>query len=74
MKRETISLWRSKGCRRILDAAGMESPGLSSAPAVGVYLAEQIAIKANAKKKENFIETRKGIINPQKLSLEEREN
>ena len=54
------------------DAAGMESPGLSSAPAVGVYLAEQIALKANAKKKENFIETRKGIINPQKLSLEER--
>lgn len=54
------------------DAAGMESPGLSSAPAVGVYLAELIAQKANVQKKEDFIETRKGIVNPQKLTLEER--
>ncbi len=54
------------------DAAGMESPGLTSAPAVGVYLAELIAQKANAKKKEHFQETRKGIVNPQKLSFEQR--
>lgn len=54
------------------DAAGMESPGLSSAPAVGVYLAELIAKRFNVQKKEDFIETRKGIVNPQKLSLKER--
>lgn len=54
------------------DAAGMESPGLSSAPAVGIYLAEQIAQKAKAKKKETFIENRKGILNPQTLSAKER--
>lgn len=54
------------------DAAGMESPGLSSAPAVGVYLAELIAKRANVQKKEDFIETRKGIVNPQKLTLKER--
>ena len=54
------------------DAAGMESPGLSSAPAVGIYLAEQIAEKAKAKKKETFIKTRRGILNPQTLSIKER--
>ncbi len=43
------------------DAAGIESPGLSSAPAIGVYLAEKIAAKAKAEKKEHFIATRKGI-------------
>ena len=43
------------------DAAGIESPGLSSAPAIGVYLAEMIAQKAGAPVKEHFIATRKGI-------------
>lgn len=43
------------------DAAGIESPGLSSAPAIGVYLAEKISQKAGAKKKVNFQSTRKDI-------------
>ncbi len=43
------------------DAAGIESPGLSSAPAIGVYLAQMIARKAGASMKEHFIATRKGI-------------
>ena len=43
------------------DAAGIESPGLSCAPAIGEYLAQQIARKLSAKKKENFISERKGI-------------
>ncbi len=43
------------------DAAGIESPGLSSAPAIGAYLAEQIAAKAGAEKKTDFQPVRKGI-------------
>ncbi|MCR4617397.1 MAG: NAD(P)/FAD-dependent oxidoreductase [Lachnospiraceae bacterium] len=43
------------------DAAGIESPGLSCAPAIGEYLAEMIISKYPAKKKENFISKRKGI-------------
>lgn len=43
------------------NAAGIESPGLSSAPAIGVYLAETIAGKLKAEKKENFIAVRKDI-------------
>ncbi len=43
------------------DAAGIESPGLSSAPAIGVYIAGMVAAEAGAEKKENFIAKRKGI-------------
>lgn len=43
------------------NAAGMQSPGLSSAPAVGVYLAGLIADKLKAKKKADFQSERKDI-------------
>lgn len=54
------------------DAAGIESPGLSSAPAIGVYLAELIAEKAGAGKKAGWNGKRKGIVRPELLSKEER--
>lgn len=54
------------------DAAGIESPGLSSAPAIGVYLAKLIAEKAGAEKKTDFIATRKGIPHVAAMSREER--
>ena len=54
------------------DAAGIESPGLSSAPAIGIYLAEMIAKKAGAEKKADFIATRKGIPHAAAMSREER--
>ncbi len=54
------------------DAAGIESPGLTSAPAIGVFLAQLIARKAHASKKEDFKGTRNGITDPRKLSREER--
>jgi glycerol-3-phosphate dehydrogenase len=54
------------------DAAGIESPGLTSAPAIGVYIAGLVAEKAKASQKENFKSTRKGILDPQKLSFEDR--
>ncbi len=54
------------------NAAGIESPGLSAAPAIGEYIAEKVAKKLALTEKENFISTRKGILNPAKLSIEER--
>ena len=54
------------------DAAGIESPGLSCAPAIGEYLAQQIARKLSAKKKENFISERKGIPSMALASPEEK--
>ena len=54
------------------DAAGIESPGLSSAPAIGAYLAEQIAAKTGASRKESWNGRRKGIVRAAELSFEER--
>lgn len=54
------------------DAAGIESPGLTSAPAIGVYLAEKVAEKAGAAKKTEWNGKRKGFVRPEKLSKEER--
>ena len=54
------------------DAAGIESPGLTSAPAIGAYLAEQIAEKAHASRKEAWNGCRKGLVRVSSLSLEER--
>ncbi|MDD3367314.1 MAG: NAD(P)/FAD-dependent oxidoreductase [Lachnospiraceae bacterium] len=54
------------------DAAGIESPGLSSAPAIGVYLAEMIANKAVVSKKAEFKATRKGFVKAASLPVEER--
>lgn len=45
------------------DAAGIESPGLSAAPAIGRFMAELVAGDLGAGLKDNFIATRKGIPN-----------
>ncbi len=61
-----------KDAEGFFDAAGIESPGLSSAPAIGVYMAEMIAARAKAEKKEDFIATRKGIPHVAAMDREER--
>lgn len=53
------------------DCAGIESPGLSSAPAIGEYTAETIAAKYGLAKKAGFDPTRKGILDPKTLPREE---
>ena len=54
------------------DAAGIESPGLTSAPAIGEYMAQLVAAKAGAAKKKNFDPKRKGIPRLASMSFEER--
>lgn len=54
------------------DAAGIESPGLSSAPAIGEYMAELIAERLSFGKNPNFDPTRKGIPHVKELPFEER--
>ena len=55
------------------DVAGIASPGLTSAPAIGVYVANLIQEKYPAPEKENFISTRKGIPSMAEASHEERQ-
>lgn len=54
------------------DAAGIESPGLTCAPAIGPYLAEKILEYIPADKKPDFISTRKGIPSMALASSEEK--
>ena len=61
-----------EACDGFFDAAGIESPGLTSAPAIGEDLSDQIAEKYGFEKKENFKATRRGFIEVAKLSKEER--
>lgn len=55
-----------------VDCAGIESPGLTSCPAIGELVAGIIKEKLYLKEKENFISKRKGILDPDTLSKEER--
>ncbi len=54
------------------DAAGIESPGLTSAPAIGEYLAGEIAEKLGLPEKRKFISIRKGVPRIAELPPEER--
>lgn len=57
--------------RGFIDVAGIESPGLSSAPAIGLYVRDILAGMTELKEKDNFVETRKGIVRFKELSKEE---
>ena len=61
-------LGETSDCPGLFDAAGIESPGLTSAPAIGELLAGQVADKLNLKKNPNFNPRRKGIVKPGSLS------
>lgn len=55
-----------------VDCAGIESPGLTSCPAIGEMVAEILRDKMGLEPKEDFIATRKGILDPDTLTKEER--
>lgn len=62
----------SADVKGLINAAGIESPGLSSAPAIGVTVAELVRDLLNAEEKSDFNPVRHGILDPDTLSLEER--
>lgn len=61
-----------KDAKNFFDAAGIESPGLTSAPAIGVMVAEMVKDALELPVNESFKAERKGVLNPQTLSKEER--
>ncbi len=62
----------AEDAKGFFNAAGIESPGLSSAPAIGEMVAGLVAEHLSLEKNPNFNGTRKGILNPANLSIEER--
>lgn len=54
-----------------VDCAGIESPGLTAAPAVGEMVSGILKKRLNLKEKDAFISERKGILNPAALDKEE---
>lgn len=61
----------SKEVSGFVDCAGIASPGLSSAPAIGKMVSDIVSKGLNLDLKDNFISTRKGFINLNELSNEE---
>ncbi len=55
-----------------IDCAGIESPGLTSCPAIGTLVAEILKDKMQLSPNPDFNGTRKGPVNPNELSKEER--
>ena len=62
-----------EGCPGAYEAVGIESPGLSSAPAIGKYLAELIAGEQSLRKKAHVVPYRKPAVPFREMSPEERE-
>lgn len=62
-----------EGAEGFVDCAGIESPGLTSAPAVGVMVAEIVKEILNLEENPEFVPTRKGILDPDTLTKEERD-
>ena len=56
------------------EAVGIESPGLSSAPAIGRYLAELAAAKLHAAGKKDFIAQRRDMPHPREMDFASRQD
>ena len=62
----------AEDAKGFINVAGIESPGLTSAPAIGEMVADIVKEMLTLTEKENFIAKRKGILHPETLSFEER--
>lgn len=62
----------AEDAKGFIDCAGIESPGLTSCPAIGEMVAKLLRERMGLEEKDKFISTRKGILKPSELSKEER--
>ena len=70
--RDDFVIGEVPGAPLFFDAAGIESPGLTSAPAIGYDLAEMVGQALKANRKRDFNPIRKGIPKFRELSNEKR--
>ena len=61
----------AEGAPQFIDCAGIESPGLTASPAIGLHVAELVRDTLGLLEKKDFIATRKGVLDPKTLSKEE---
>ena len=61
------------GAPGFIDCAGIESPGLSSSPAIGRMVADIVRDRLLLHRKAHYKATRKGILNPASLPFAERQ-
>ena len=59
-----------KDCPGFVDCAGIESPGLTSAPAIGVMVAECVAKILSPAQNEQFDPVREGLLDPKTMTPE----
>lgn len=72
IKGDDFIIKEAEGNERFINVIGIDSPGLTAAPAIGCYVAEIIRKKMELKKKDNFKSKRKGIVKFSSLSLEKK--
>jgi glycerol-3-phosphate dehydrogenase len=60
----------SKGVEGFFNCIGIQSPGVAAAPAIAEYVVELLSKRIPLKRKDNYIATRKGIVDFSKLSKE----
>jgi len=71
---EDFIVEKGKWINNIIHAAGIQSPGITCAPAIAEDVAKfTIEVLGNVTKKDNWIKNRKGIVNTRKLSDIERD-
>lgn len=61
-----------KDAKGFINVAGIESPGLTSAPAIGIYVREIVETLLPIKRKDSFCPSRKGLTRFREMSNEER--
>ena len=62
----------AEGAPGFLNAVGIESPGLSAAPAIGAFLAESAAYLVSAPANKKYDSTRPEVCRPNEMTVEER--
>ncbi|OFK22408.1 NAD(P)/FAD-dependent oxidoreductase [Olsenella sp. HMSC062G07] len=70
--RHEFVLGHVEGAPGFYDCAGIESPGLTSAPAIGEYLGGMIKDDLGLSSKDVWVHTRTGTVDPSLLTLAER--
>lgn len=72
LETEDFYIKESEEYKGFVDVAGIESPGLTSAPAIGEYVAEIVFGIKNFEDKTDFVATRKGIPDVRYLDYEKK--